>query len=147
MRVDLKIDDKYTEPYVEIHTAKLTPNIQAAILLLQSENESHIITAQQENRTYMLDPETVIIICTEGRELVLYDSNKQRYIVNKPLYELEEQLSKDFIRISKSSIINIKKIKHIEAAFNGTMKIELQTGIKEVITRNYRKKFKERLGI
>lgn len=147
MRVELKIDDKYTEPYVEIHTAKLTPNIQAAILLLQSENESHIITAQQENRTYMLDPETIIVICTEGRELVLYDSMKQRYIVNKPLYELEEQLSKDFIRISKSSIINIKKIKHIEASFNGTMKIELETGIKEVITRNYRKKFKERLGI
>lgn len=147
MRVELKIDEKYTEPYVEIHTAKLTPTIQAAILLLQSENESHIITAQQENRTYMLDPKTIIVICTEGRELVLYDSAKQRYIVNKPLYELEEQLSKDFIRISKSSIINIKKIKHIEAAFNGTMKIELETGIKEVITRNYRKKFKERLGI
>jgi len=147
MRVELKIDEKYTEPYVEIHTAKLTPTIQAAILLLQSENESHIITAQQENRTYMLDPKTIIVICTEGRELVLYDSAKQRYIVNKPLYELEEQLSKDFIRISKSSIINIKKIKHIEAAFNGTMKIELEMGIKEVITRNYRKKFKERLGI
>lgn len=147
MRVELKIDEKYNEPYVEIHTAKLTPNIQAAILLLQNENETHIITAQQENRTYMVDPETIIVICTEGRELVLYDSAQQRYIVNKPLYELEEQLSKDFIRISKSSIINIKKIKHIEAAFNGTMKIELETGIKEVITRNYRKKFKERLGI
>ena len=147
MRVELKIDEKNTEPYVEIHTAKLTPTIQAAILLLQSENKIPIITAQQENKTYMLDPETIIVICTEGRELVLYDSAKQRYIVNKPLYELEEQLSKDFIRISKSSIINIKKIKHIEAAFNGTMNIELETGIKEVITRNYRKKFKERLGI
>lgn len=147
MRVELKIDEKYSEPYVEIHTAKLTPNIQAAILLLQNENESHIIMAQQENRTYMLDPKTIIIICTEGRELVLYDSTKQRYIINKPLYELEEQLNKDFIRISKSAIINIRKIKHIEAAFNGTMKIELEMGIKEVITRNYRKKFKERLGI
>ena len=147
MRVELKIDEKYTEPYVEIHTAKLTPNIQAAILLLQGENETPIITAQQENKTYMLDPEMIIVICTEGRELVLYDSARQRYIVNKTLYELEEQLSKDFIRISKCAIINIKKIKHIEAAFNGTMKIELETGIKEVITRNYRKKFKERLGI
>ena len=147
MRVELKIDEKYTEPYVEIHTAKLTPTIQAAILLLQGEDETPIITAQQEGKMYMLDPKTIIVICPEGRELVLYDSAKQRYIVNKPLYELEEQLSKDFIRISKCAIINIGKIKHIEAAFNGTMKIELETGIKEVITRNYRKKFKERLGI
>ncbi|MFF5994899.1 LytTR family DNA-binding domain-containing protein [Lysinibacillus sp. KU-BSD001] len=147
MRVELKIDAKCEEPYVEIHTAKLTPNIQAAISLLQSENDTYILTAQHDNKTYMMDPETIVVICTEGRELVLYDVAKTRYIVNKPLYELEAQLGKDFIRISKSAIINIRKIKHIEAAFNGTMEVELVMGIKEVITRNYRKKFKERLGV
>jgi len=147
MRVELKIDTTNTEPYAEIHISKLTPNIQSAILLLQNENEAHHIAAQQDNKTYMVDPKTIIVICTEGRELVLYDFMKKRYTINKPLYELEQQLSKDFIRISKSSIINIKKIKHLEATFNGTMKIELENGLTEVITRNYRKQFKERLGI
>lgn len=147
MRIELNIDEKQAEPYVQINISKLTPNIQATILLLQNENELHHIAANHDNKTYMLDPKTIIVICTEGRELVLYDSLKKRYTINKPLYELEQQLSKDFIRISKSSIINIKKIKHLEATFNGTMTIELETGLKEVITRNYRKQFKERLGI
>lgn len=35
----------------------------------------------------------------------------------------------------------------MEASFNGTMEIEMKTGMREVITRSFRKKFKERLGL
>ena len=147
MRIELKIDKKYDEPTIEICTNEITPTIQAAINLLQSEGEVHYLVVHQQQRTMMINPQDVIMICTEGREIVVYDNAKDRYVIQKPLYELEQQLNKNFIRISKSTSINMKKIKHIEAAFNGTMHIEMETGMKEIITRTYRKKFKERLGI
>ena len=147
MRVEIKIDPLCTEPYATIHVSNLSQTVQTAISLLQSEGEEHILTAQADNKTFIIDPTSIVVIRTEGRDLVLYDDSKKRYIVNKPLYELEQQLGSDFIRISKSAIIHFRKIKHIEASFNGTMELELTLGLRETITRNYRKQFKERLGV
>ncbi|MEB2278392.1 LytTR family transcriptional regulator [Lysinibacillus xylanilyticus] len=143
----MKIDSEYEKPHVTIYTAKLTPTIQAAISLLQKEKEEQILTGLANNKTYIIDPNSIIVIRTEGRELALYNEDNNRLILNKPLYELEKQLGDNFIRISKSAIINLTKVKNIEASFNGTMEIELVLGIKEVITRNYRKQFKKRLGV
>lgn len=147
LKIEIKIDPQYKEPQVTIFTAQLTPTIQAAISLLQQENEAAILTGVANNKTYIIEPNSIIVIRTEGRELVLYDEHENRLILNKPLYELERQLGNDFIRISKSAIINLKKLKNITASFNGTMEIELILGMKEVISRMYRKQFKERLGV
>ena len=113
---------------------------------ITKEKEEQILTGLANNKTYIIDPNSIIVIRTEGRELALYNEDNNRLILNKPLYELEKQLGNNFIRISKSAIINLTKVKNIEASFNGTMEIELVLGIKEVITRNYRKQFKSVWG-
>lgn len=146
MKIEIKIDTQIEEPYITICVSKLTPTIQAAISLLQQEKEQ-MLTGTENNKVHFIEPNSVIVIRTEGKELVLYSDDGHRVIMKKPLYELEQQLGDNFIRISKSAIINSRKIKNIEASFNGTMEIELILGIKEVISRNYKKLFKERLGV
>lgn len=147
MKVELKIEPNCKEPSAAIKVAKLTSSLQTAIMILEKECEEIIFTAQSKGKIYLIDPLKIEIIRTEGRELVLYDLKKERYILNKPLYELQAQLGNDFVRISKSAIINIKRINHVEASFNGTMEIVMKNGIEEVITRSYRKLFKARLGV
>lgn len=146
LKIEIKIDAQIEEPYITICVPKLTPTIQAAISLLQQENEQ-ILTGTANNKVHLIEPPSIIVIRTEGKELVLYNDDGNRLIMNKPLYELDQLLGEDFIRISKSAIINLRKIKNIESSFNGTMEIELMLGIKEVISRNFKKKFKTRLGV
>ena len=146
LKIDIKIDPQIDEPYITICVSKLTPTIQAAISLLQ-QKEQQVLTGTANNKIHIIEHNSVIVIRTEGKELVLYSDDGNRVLMNKPLYELEQQLGEDFIRISKSAIINPRKIRNIEASFNGTMEIELTLGIKEVISRNYKKSFKERLGV
>ncbi|SCJ94714.1 Sensory transduction protein lytR [uncultured Eubacterium sp.] len=147
MRVELQIDVHCEEPFAVLHIAKLTPSIQEAIKILEKEGMQNIITAQSAGKVFLIDPDTIEVIRTEGRELVLYSKSKERYLLAKPLYELERLLGSDFIRISKSAIINFRRIHHAEASFNGTMEVVMKNGIEEVITRSYRKQFKERLGV
>lgn len=147
MRVELKIDSNCTEPYAELHVAKLTPGLQTAVSILEKENEESAIAAQDQGKTYMLEPEMIDLVRTEGRELVVYDRQKRRYVVTRPLYEMQELLGKNFVRVSKSAIIQIRRIHHVEAAFNGTMDVMMKNGMGEVITRSYRQQFKERLGV
>ena len=147
MRVDLQIDANCEEPFAVLHISKLTPAVQEAIKILENEGIQRMITAQAEGKVFVIEPEMIEVIRTEGRELVLYSKSKERYLLSKPLYELEALLGNDFIRISKSAIINFRRIHHAEASFNGTMEVVMKNGIEEVITRSYKKQFKERLGV
>lgn len=147
MRVELQIDANCKEPFAVLHISQLTPSLHAAIEILEKEDENGILTGQADGKIFVIDPETIEVIRTEGRELVLYDMKKDRYVLGKPLYELQERLGKKFIRISKSAIINFRRIHHVEASFNGTMEVVMKNGVEEVITRSFRQQFKERLGV
>lgn len=146
MRVELQIDPA-CEPCAVLRIPKLTPSLQAVIELLERENNQPVFTAQAEGKIFVIEPEKIEVIRTEGRELALYDRQGKRYLVNRPLYELQEQLGCDFIRISKSALINFRRIHHVTASFNGTMDVVMLNGTEEIITRSCRRSFKERLGI
>lgn len=147
MRVELQIDPDCSDPHASLHITKLTSAIQSVIELLEKENEQAVFTAVHEGKIFIIDPEMIEIIRTEGRSLVLYDKLQKKYLLNKPLYEIQRQLGKNFIRISKSAIINFRRISHVEASFNGNMEIVMKNGIEEVITRSYKQQLKERLGV
>ena len=148
MRVECKISAEYKEPYAVLHINKMTETIAEIISMLEKEQaDSFTLIAAKDRKTYFIKPEDIVLVRTEGREIVCYDKLKNRYILDKPLYELENILDICFVRISKSAIVNIRQINHVEASFNGTMELVLKNGITDYISRSFRKNFKERLGL
>lgn len=148
MKVECKISTDYTEPYAVLHINKMTETIARAISMLEEENANCLtLIAANARKTYFIKPEDISLIRTEGREIVCYDKHKNRYILDKPLYELENMLDTGFVRISKSAIVNINEINHVEAGFNGTMKLVMKNDVTDYISRSFRKGFKERLGL
>lgn len=68
--------------------------------------------------------------------------------IRQKLYEIETNFSNsDFLRISKSAILNIKKIQTISPAFNGRFEALLNNGEKIIISRHYVQDLKKKLGI
>lgn len=68
--------------------------------------------------------------------------------VRQRLYELEDMLSKqDFIRISKSQIVNINKIKTLKPELNRTILATMCNGEQLYISRKYVKEFRSLLAI
>lgn len=148
MKVECKISADYKEPYAVLHINKMTESVAEIISMLEKENTSALtLIATKDKKTYFIKPEDISLVRTEGREIVCYDKRKNRYLLDKPLYELENMLDMDFVRISKSAIVNINQINHVEASFNGTMELVMKNGVKDYISRSFRKSFKERLGL
>lgn len=148
MRVECKISADYKEPYAVLHINKMTESVAEIISMLEKENTSALtLIATKDKKTYFIKPEDISLVRTEGREIVCYDKRKNRYLLDKPLYELENMLDMDFVRISKSAIVNINQINHVEASFNGTMELVMKNGVKDYISRSFRKSFRERLGL
>jgi len=68
--------------------------------------------------------------------------------IKQRLYELEEMLSdKDFVRISKSQIVNINKIKSLKPELNRTILATMCNGERLSISRRYVQAIKNILSI
>ncbi len=148
MKVECKISTDYKESYAVLHINKMTETIAKIISILEKENVNSVtLIAAKDRKAYFIKQEDIALVRTEGREIVCYDKFKNRYTLDKPLYELENILDSCFVRISKSAIVNISQINHVEASFNGTMELVMKNGIIDYISRRFRKSFKERLGL
>lgn len=148
MKVECKISANYKEPYAVLHINKMTDTIAKIISMLEKEHANSLTLIGTNNKkTYFIKPEDISLVRTEGRAIICYDKQGNRYTLDKPLYELENMLDICFVRISKSAIVNIRQINHVEASFNGTMELVMKNGITDYISRSFRKNFKERLGL
>ena len=64
------------------------------------------------------------------------------------LYELEQKLEgTDFFRASKSTIINLAKVKNISPAFNGRFEVCMKNEEKLIVSRQYVPILKAKLGL
>ena len=62
------------------------------------------------------------------------------------LYQIEEQLDQQFIRVNKSTILNMKYIKSLKADIGSRIIVYLDNQDQVLVSRTYAKEFKKRLG-
>lgn len=108
MQVEIKIDGSCIDPKVIILTASMTEDVSNIIKKL-SENSSQIISGYKDEKIEILEQTDLIrIYANSGKVYAVTD--KGEYILRLRLYEIENRLpSNQFIRISNSEIINLKK--------------------------------------
>lgn len=101
----------------------------------------------QNGDVYLTKPEEVYYFESVDQKVFAY-LKSEVYEIKSKLYELEEELpKKDFFRATKSTIINVNKIKSLTPAFSGRLEALLLNGEKMIISRQYVADLKERLGL
>lgn len=87
-------------------------------------------------------------ICASGDYTEIFMNDGKKILVEKPLREWEERLpAKYFIRIHRSTIINLNEIESIETLYNRTMEVSLRNVTRLFsVSRRYAAKLKEKFG-
>ncbi|MGE0660953.1 MAG: LytTR family DNA-binding domain-containing protein [Reyranellaceae bacterium] len=68
----------------------------------------------------------------------------ERHEIRSTLTRLETDLdAASFVRVHKSSIVNIARVREVEPWFNGDWRIHLQDGTVVALSRRYRARFEE----
>ena len=119
----------------------------SSIVKKLSENVSQIISGYKDEKIEILEPADLIrIYANSGKVFAV--TGKGEYTLQLRLYEAEERLpSNQFIRISNSEIINLKKVNNFDLSFTGTICVKLSNGIITYVSRRYVPKLKKILGI
>jgi len=135
----------FPETTVVIHCTEITDEIRRLEMLLLG--DSNKLACTKNHKTQLIDKRDVLYIESVDKQCFVYTS-EDVYETNLKLYELEEMLDEaGFFRNAKSQIINIAKIKSLCPDFGGRIEAVMDNGEKVMISRQYAKQFKERVGL
>ena len=146
MKVNLFVSRDIDEPHADIHTNELTENVTKAISILESDESNDMIAVKRGLDIAFLEFDEIFMFRVEDKQVKVFTQDKE-YLIKKPLYQVEEQLSGDFVRISKTTIINLRRIERVAPSLKGMMFIELKNGLKDNISRKYLPDFKNALDL
>ena len=146
MKVNLFVSRDIEEPYADIHTNELTDNITKAMSILESDDSSEMLAVKKGSDIALLEFSDVFMFRVEDKQVKVYTEDSE-YQIKKPLYQVEENLTSDFVRISKTTIVNLKKVERVAPSLKGMMFIQLKNGLKDNISRKYLPDFKQALDL
>lgn len=144
MRVRFEQVDSKEKELALIRAAEKTADILSAIDLL--ENGSGGITVIKDRNTFFCKLTQIYYIESVDKHTYVY-TKSDCYESRDRLYEMEETLGTYYARISKSMIVNLRKIRNVSAEPGGRMQAVLLNGERVIISRNYVKEMKRRLGL
>ena len=105
------------------------------------------VTGLLDGQTFILSASEILYAESVERKTFLYTAH-QVYETPLRLYELEERLAgEDFIRATKSCVLNFAKVKSLRGDFGGRMLCTLDNGEAIAISRQYAGVIKQKLGI
>ncbi len=154
MRIRIEMDDDLIEDEVVIRCRRLDDTILMIQRTLQMEMEKFhqdkqgiesVIPLKKGEKEYFLPLDDILFFETENK-IIYGHTNTDVFETEYKLYQLEQYLPRYFFRISKSTIVNMKKIYSITKNITSSSLVEFKDTHKKVyVSRNYYKVLLEQL--
>ena len=131
------------ETEITISCRKVDDQVLSVITALRSFDKK--ITGLRDGQTFLLSPGDILYCDTADRRTFLYTAD-QVFETPLKLYELADRLSQeDFIRASKSCVLNFSKIKSLRPDFGGRLSVTMENGEKLTVSRQFVPDVKKKL--
>ena len=147
MKIRIELENEIKENEVIIKCSELSEEvtkIQRVTSELIAEKKEMIF--YKDNTEYYICIDDVLFFETE-ESLIYAHTLNEVYQVKYKLYELEEILPKSFVRVSKSTILNINHIYSITRNITSSSLVEFKNTHKKVyVSRSYYKVLKLKLS-
>lgn len=146
MKIKIELDGNLTEDEVIIRTNSLGEHVEKLERAVREVIDARQkFTFYKEATEYYLPLETLAFFETEG-SVVYAHTGKDMFVTKLRLYELEELLPGFFMRVSKSTILNLRFVYAITRSLSSACLVQMQGTHKQVyVSRYYYKLLKERL--
>lgn len=147
MQVKAHIDKIFKKMEIHVCNAEMTPTVDHLVEEIGKFVNDTVVGTDGRGEKVVLSIGKMIRFYAENQKVFAQDE-KGLYSISKKLYELEIDLDeKRFLRISKSEIINLRKIERLDMSITGTIKVVLTDGTETFTSRRNVTKLKKSLGI
>ena len=147
MKVEVHLVPEREVPTLVIEAPSLTGEVEALAARLR-ELDGGSVPGWRGERAYLLDPAELTRLYAQDKGVFAQDGAGEVYDLRLRLYELEGRLDRhQFVRISHSEIVNLRKVTALDLSLGGTIKMTLAGGTVCWVSRRYVKKIKQALEL
>ena len=133
------------EDQIVIRCRQMDPDLYQLITNLKTQTSP--VIGYDGSDIHRVDPGAIYYFETVDNKVFIY-CRQRVYESRQRRYEIEEHFdNSDFLRVSKSVILNIQKITSITPAYNGRFEATLDNDEKVIISRQYVPALKEKLRV
>jgi len=146
MKIKIEIDDGLAEEEIVIRCKSLNEDvISIQKRITDAVNSRMQLEVTKGEKEYYITIDEILFSETDSNSVVVHTAN-QIYETKYRLYELEDLLPGNFIRVSKSTILNSARVRAIHKNITGASEVEFTGTTKTVfVSRNYLKLLLEKL--
>jgi DNA-binding LytR/AlgR family response regulator len=147
VKIRIEMIDESMENEVLIRCSRVDEAIQKIHRFVLEQNlTGSKITFYKKNQEFYFPLDDVLFFETEGERIYAHTVN-DAYLIKYRLYELEEILPRHFLRIAKSTIVNITQVYSITRNFTASSLINFINSHKQVyVSRYYYRELQLRLN-
>lgn len=143
MKIKIEIDENLTEEEIVIRGSALTEEmtaVQRAVADVLARKQT--LTFYKNETEYYIPLDEILFFETETGGISAHTTGDV-YAVKYKLYELEQVLPRNFIRVSKSTILNTSKVYSVERNLTASSIVQFAGSHKQVyVSRYYYKSLK-----
>ncbi len=146
MKVNLMYDSDLNDDEIVL---KISPNNKKADTIMKAfgEKDIDLIAGKLNDRIYLIELKDIECFYTYDNGVVFFSKGSQ-YKINEKLFELQQKYeTRNFLRISKSVIINIEGVEYLVPDFNKKLIFKMNSGRQEYSSRSYYNEIKNKLGV
>ena len=136
MKMTISKDNTMEDDYVDIRYRELNASITQIVDICNGNNQ--LLLGEIDGKKYPLDINDIYYFeSVDGRTCAC--AAKDVYNSEQTLAQLEQTLGGySFVRISKSMLVNIRKVKWVSSMLNMKLAAELINGERVAVSRHYR---------
>ena len=145
MKIIIETPEEGAEDEIIVRCRDLDSEILDMIYSIKSKRGK--LTGYSEDGIVKISPKDIFYFESVDSKVFAY-CEKTVYEIKQKLYELEETYANsDFLRISKSTIVNVPKIVRIAPYFNSRLQAIFGNGETTIISRQYVPDLKKKLDV
>ncbi|MQS53450.1 LytTR family transcriptional regulator [Lactobacillus salsicarnum] len=146
VKIRVEISPEYSEKEIVVRSSADDDELKEIIRDIEEiQSKLGKINGYIDDTVYSLSLNDILFFETNDRNIYAHTTDKA-FLVHFRLYELENNLPDNFLRISKSSIINVDEILSLNTSVTGNL-IQFKSSYKTIyVSRRFLKELKNRLN-
>ena len=145
MKINIIEDPTMTEAEITVRCSAMNGELREIVAALSLAGNT--IAGESGGETHFL-PLGDLLYFESVDDRVFFYTAEGTFETPAKLYQLEEKLARtSFVRISKSTIVNLRKVSRMRREPNARLLVTLTTGEALVVSRQYMPAIKEKLGV
>lgn len=143
---DPSLDQK--EIQVEVHTVEKNITVRKLLDYLNSfkQRNRDLLPIKTPDRIITVKYDDIIKLEVQGTQVSIYTA-KEIIQTTGRLYKMLDQLSSDFIQVSRHAALNVDYLESIESGFAGNMVAILSNNLKTDVSRRFLPDLERELGL